>query len=173
MTSLKTVESRIWEDTAAAAFGTQWSKSDDRWIRVGSMPSYKRIPYRNNASKIKRILQMVQLSATRCSFIAILWASLVNFAAITLCVASQRAIPKVSIYFVIDSVRIRLETPSYFFFFTWESQILFFFLFRLITLIKYLNLKYRNSFTETLNVSPYINSVKLWIIRFNIRRVPF
>jgi hypothetical protein len=29
----------------------------------------------------------------------------VNFAAITLCVASQRAIPKESVYFVIDSVR--------------------------------------------------------------------
>jgi hypothetical protein len=33
---------------------------------------------------------MVQLSATRCSCIAILWVSLVSFAAITLCVASQR-----------------------------------------------------------------------------------
>jgi hypothetical protein len=37
----------------------------------------------------ERELQMVQLSATRCSFIAILWASLVSFAAIILCVASQ------------------------------------------------------------------------------------
>jgi hypothetical protein len=35
-------------------------------------------------------LQMVQLSATRCNCIAILWVSLVSFAAITLCVASQR-----------------------------------------------------------------------------------
>jgi hypothetical protein len=34
-------------------------------------------------------LQMVQLSATRCSIIAILWVSLVSFATITLCVASQ------------------------------------------------------------------------------------
>jgi hypothetical protein len=33
---------------------------------------------------------MVQLSATRCSCIAILWVSLVSFAAITICVASQR-----------------------------------------------------------------------------------
>jgi hypothetical protein len=33
---------------------------------------------------------MVQPSATRCSCIAILWFSLVSFAAITLCVASQR-----------------------------------------------------------------------------------
>jgi hypothetical protein len=33
---------------------------------------------------------MIQLSATRCSCIAILWVSLVSFAAITLCVASQR-----------------------------------------------------------------------------------
>jgi hypothetical protein len=38
----------------------------------------------------ERKLQMVQLSATRRSYIAILWVSLVSFAAITLCVASQR-----------------------------------------------------------------------------------
>jgi hypothetical protein len=59
-----------------------------------------------------RELQMVQLSATRCSCIAILSVSLVSFAAITLCVASQRVIPKVSLYFVIDSVRKILDTPS-------------------------------------------------------------
>jgi hypothetical protein len=34
--------------------------------------------------------KIVQLSATRWSYIAILWVSLVSFAAITLCVASQR-----------------------------------------------------------------------------------
>jgi hypothetical protein len=43
---------------------------------------------------------MVQLSAARRSCIAILGVSLVSFAAITLCVASQRVIPKVSVYFV-------------------------------------------------------------------------
>jgi hypothetical protein len=43
---------------------------------------------------------MVQLYATRCSYIAILWVSLAIFAAITLCVASQRAFILVSVYFV-------------------------------------------------------------------------
>jgi hypothetical protein len=43
---------------------------------------------------------MVQLSATRCSYIAILWASLVSFAAITLCVASELVFIVVSVYFV-------------------------------------------------------------------------
>jgi hypothetical protein len=43
---------------------------------------------------------MVLLSATECSCITNLWVSLVSFAAITLCVASQRVIPKVSVYFV-------------------------------------------------------------------------
>jgi hypothetical protein len=43
---------------------------------------------------------MVQLSATRCTYIAILWASLVSFAAITLCVASQRVFVIVVVYFV-------------------------------------------------------------------------
>jgi hypothetical protein len=56
---------------------------------------------------------MVQLSATRCSCIAILWVILVSFAAITLCVASQRVFIVVSVYFVIDSVRKLLDTPSY------------------------------------------------------------
>jgi hypothetical protein len=40
---------------------------------------------------------MVELSATRCSCIAILWVSLVSFFAITLCVASQRVF--VFVYF--------------------------------------------------------------------------
>jgi hypothetical protein len=63
-------------------------------------------------------LQMIQLSATRCSCIAILWVSLVSFAAITLCVASQWlfvvvVVVVVVVYFFIDSVRKLLYTPSY------------------------------------------------------------
>jgi hypothetical protein len=56
---------------------------------------------------------MVQLSATRCSYIAILWVSLMSFAAITLCVASQRVLIVVCLHFVIDSVRKLLDIPSY------------------------------------------------------------
>jgi hypothetical protein len=37
----------------------------------------------------------------------------VSFAAITLCVASQRVFIFVSVYFVTDSVRKILDTPSY------------------------------------------------------------
>jgi hypothetical protein len=37
----------------------------------------------------------------------------VSSAAVTLCVASQRVAPKVSPYFVIDSARKLLDTPSY------------------------------------------------------------
>jgi hypothetical protein len=54
--------------------------------------------------RLERELQMVQLSATRCSCIAILLVSLVSFAAITLCVASQQVF-SIAVYFVIDSVR--------------------------------------------------------------------
>jgi hypothetical protein len=36
-----------------------------------------------------------------------------SFATITLYVASERVIPKVSVYFVIGSVRKLLDTPSY------------------------------------------------------------
>jgi hypothetical protein len=38
----------------------------------------------------------------------------VSFAAITLCIASQRVFIVVSVYFVIDSFRKLLDTPSYF-----------------------------------------------------------
>jgi len=65
---------------------------------------------------LERELQMIQLSAVRCSCIAILWVSLVSFATITLCVASQRVFI-VDVYFVIDSVRNLLDTPSY----KWQS----------------------------------------------------
>jgi hypothetical protein len=37
----------------------------------------------------------------------------VSFVAITLCVASQRVIPKVNVYFIINSVQKLLDTPSY------------------------------------------------------------
>jgi hypothetical protein len=50
--------------------------------------------------RLERGLQMVQRSATRCSYIAILWVSLASFAAITLCAASQRVFIVVSVYFV-------------------------------------------------------------------------
>jgi hypothetical protein len=52
------------------------------------------------SSTLERELQMVELSATRCSFVAILWVSLVSFAAITLCVASRRMFIVVIVYFV-------------------------------------------------------------------------
>jgi hypothetical protein len=55
---------------------------------------------------------MAQLSATRCSCIAILWVSLVSFATITLYAASQRVFIFVFDFFI-DSVRKLLDTPSY------------------------------------------------------------
>jgi hypothetical protein len=46
-------------------------------------------------------LQMVQFSATRCSCIAILGVSLVSFATITFCIASQLVFIVVSVHFII------------------------------------------------------------------------
>jgi hypothetical protein len=63
--------------------------------------------------RLARELQMVQLSATTCSCIAISWISLVSCAAITLWRGQQWVIPKVSVHFVIESVRKLLDTPSY------------------------------------------------------------
>jgi hypothetical protein len=54
--------------------------------------------------RLERELQMEQLPATRCSCIAILWVSLVSFAAITHCVASQRVFIVV-VYFVMTQSR--------------------------------------------------------------------
>jgi hypothetical protein len=46
---------------------------------------------------------MVQLFASRCSFIAILRVSLVSFAAITLCVASQHVFVVIVVYLLTPS----------------------------------------------------------------------
>jgi hypothetical protein len=56
---------------------------------------------------------MVQLSATRCSCTAILYVSIVCFAAITVCVASQRVFIGVVVCIVMDEVRKLLDTPSH------------------------------------------------------------
>jgi hypothetical protein len=51
--------------------------------------------------------------STRCSCIVTLCVSLVSFASITLCATSQLVFTVAAIYFVIDSVRALLDTPSY------------------------------------------------------------
>jgi hypothetical protein len=80
----------------------------------GKFPDlYEDVSKSFRTGRLQRELKMVQLSATRCRCVTILWVSLENSAAITLCVSSQLVIPKVSIYFVIDSVRKLLDTPSY------------------------------------------------------------
>jgi hypothetical protein len=60
--------------------------------------------------RLERELQMVQLSDTKYSCVAVLW---VSFDSITLCVASQQAFIVVSVYFVINSVRKYLDTFVY------------------------------------------------------------
>jgi hypothetical protein len=56
--------------------------------------------------RLERELQMVQLYATRYSCIAILWVSIVSFAAITLFVASQRV-------FIILFISLRLSPETF------------------------------------------------------------
>jgi hypothetical protein len=58
--------------------------------KLYSSYKYEGVSKSFRTGRLGRELQMVQVSAIRCSFIAILWVSLVRFAAITLCVASQR-----------------------------------------------------------------------------------
>jgi hypothetical protein len=73
--------------------------------------TYKGVSKSFRAGCLEQELQMVQLCATRCSFIAILWGSLVSFVTITLCVASQWVFIFTVVYFIIDSVRKLLDTP--------------------------------------------------------------
>jgi hypothetical protein len=75
--------------------------------------TYEGVSKSFRTGRLARELQMVQLSATRCSCIAILWVSIVSFATITLCVASQWVFIVVSVYFIDYSVRKLLDTRSY------------------------------------------------------------
>jgi hypothetical protein len=82
-----------------------WMKFRSRCVTLRdaicwNVESYEGVFKSFRTGRLERELQMIQLSATRCSCIAILWVSLVSFAAITLCIASQRVCNVV--YFVID-----------------------------------------------------------------------
>jgi hypothetical protein len=80
--------------------GSKWL-TDISWVLTTSvhMLGYEGVSRSFWTDRLERELQMLQLSATRWGFIAILWVSLVSFAAITLCVVSQRVFIVVSIYF--------------------------------------------------------------------------
>jgi hypothetical protein len=60
------------------------------FLDEGTVRMYESVSKSFRTNRLKRELLMVQLSATRCSYIAILGVSLMSFAAITLCVASER-----------------------------------------------------------------------------------
>jgi hypothetical protein len=92
-----------------------WKVSDvewNNWWHLSVCSAYEGVSKSFRTSRLEWELQMVQLSATRRSCIAILWVSLMSFAAVTLCVASQRVFI-VAVYFVMDSIRKLLDTPSY------------------------------------------------------------
>jgi hypothetical protein len=79
---------------------------------------YESVSKSIRTGRLERELQMVQLSATRCSCIAILWVSILSFPAITLCVASQRVFIIVSVYFFMTQsgnfwIRLRYDNIIY------------------------------------------------------------
>jgi hypothetical protein len=84
----------------------------DIFLYTESLIRYEGVSISFRTCRLERELQIVQLSVTKCSCMAILCVSPVSFAAITLCVASQRVF-NVVVYFVIDSIRKLLDTPSY------------------------------------------------------------
>jgi hypothetical protein len=75
------------------------SASEGTGVCFRTYAIYEGVSKSFGTGRLERELQMVQLSATRCSCIAIMWVSLVSFAAITLCVASQRVFIVVSVYY--------------------------------------------------------------------------
>jgi hypothetical protein len=83
--------------------------------------TYEGVSKSFRTGSLERELHMVQLSGTRRSCIAILWVSLVSFAAIILYVASQRVFIVVSVYFVINSVRKLFDSPSYVILTSWRK----------------------------------------------------
>jgi hypothetical protein len=82
------------------------TKLDNLYAHIGIITSSSSFKVNEGVSKsfrtsrLERELQMVKLSATRCSCIAIAYVSLVSFAAVTLSVASQRVFIVISVYFV-------------------------------------------------------------------------
>jgi hypothetical protein len=90
----------------------QWKRKKYFVHASSSENKYESVSKSFRTGRLEQELQTVQLSATRCSCIAILWVSLVSFAAITLCVASQRVFIVIAVYFVIELVRKLLDTPS-------------------------------------------------------------
>jgi hypothetical protein len=97
----------------------EWSLTcgNENWIENKEPLSHIKVMYEGvtksfRTGHLERELQMVQLSATRCSCIAILWVGLASFDATTLFVVAQRVFIVAVVYFVIDSVRKRLDTPS-------------------------------------------------------------
>jgi hypothetical protein len=113
---------RTWAVYAWTFIGTrgllQTFKRSPQFIYEGISKSFP-------TGHLERELQIVQLSATKYSCIAILWVSLVSFAAIRLCVDSQRVFIVV-VHFVIDSVRKLFDKPSY----CWVQLYCMFFTFR-------------------------------------------
>jgi hypothetical protein len=99
----------LMADFCEAVCGYTSSKNKQLFKVIFCM-TYKDVSKSFRTGRLERELQMVHISATRCSCIAILWVSLIVFAAITLSVASQRVF--VFVYFVIDSVWKLLDTPS-------------------------------------------------------------
>jgi hypothetical protein len=74
--------------------------------------TYEGVSKSFRTGRLVRELQMVQLFATKCSCISILWVSRVSFAIITLCVASQRVFMFVSVYFIMAQFGKLLDIPS-------------------------------------------------------------
>jgi hypothetical protein len=73
--------------------------------------NYEGVSKSFRTGRLERELQMVQLSATRCSCI-ILWVSLESFATTTLCIASQRVIIIIIIIIIIYLFRYRLSPET-------------------------------------------------------------
>jgi hypothetical protein len=106
--ALQIQEFSVQNETIVHVFWT-WIRHPE--VTQTMVSAYEGVSKSFRTGRLQRELQMVQLSATRCSYIAIFWVSLVSFAAITLCVASQRVCVVKAHIFVIGWVRKLLDIP--------------------------------------------------------------
>jgi hypothetical protein len=103
----------VWNDLREDYY-EKWARSHGRvsWDAElsGNSCIYEGVPKSFRTGFLERELQMGHLSASRCSCIVVLWVSLVSFANITLCVASQRVFVVISLSTQSGKI---LDTASY------------------------------------------------------------
>jgi hypothetical protein len=90
----------------------EWRYTSRRSTPTMSVTTYEGVSKSFWTSRLKRELQMVQFSATRWNCIAILWLSLVSFAAMTICVESRDSSVVIALGYGLHDRNSRVRFPA-------------------------------------------------------------